>query len=99
MGPPFGKWKSAYYGAFNTAPYIFLYGAVLYKTTPVQKGGGCGLNQSRIIVPLHLLHAPPTIRYKPKMKGDDDTSNFEQVPDSAELPPPLTGANDPFAHW
>ena len=37
--------------------------------------------------------------YKPKMKGDDDTSNYEQVADSNDVPPILAGANDPFAHW
>lgn len=37
--------------------------------------------------------------YKPTMKDEQDVSNFEDIPDSNELPPPVTGAQDPFVDW
>jgi len=37
--------------------------------------------------------------YKPTMKDDDDLSNFETIPDSNELPPPVVGTADPFVDW
>jgi len=37
--------------------------------------------------------------YKPTMKDEQDVSNFEDLPDSNELPPPVTGAQDPFVDW
>merc|ERR1719364_351216 len=40
--------------------------------------------------------SPP---YKPSVKGETDTSNFEDYPDSTEQPPAVTAANDPFADW
>jgi len=37
--------------------------------------------------------------YKPDMKNADDISNFEDVPDSNEVPPAVKGASDPFVEW
>jgi len=37
--------------------------------------------------------------YKPKMKDDHDTSNFEDIPDSTSRPPAVSGAQDPFTDW
>ena len=37
--------------------------------------------------------------FKPPMKDANDYSNFENVPESNEVPPAVTGANDPFAGW
>jgi len=40
--------------------------------------------------------------FKPAVKneqGVDDLSNFEDIPDSRDLPPPVTGGNDPFTDW
>lgn len=37
--------------------------------------------------------------FKPPMKDDRDMSNFENIPDSTDIPPIITGANDPFAFW
>ena len=37
--------------------------------------------------------------FRPPMKDDNDWSNYEDIPDSGDLPPPITGANDPFANW
>lgn len=37
--------------------------------------------------------------FKPPMKDETDTSNFEQIPESNELPPVLSGPNDPFNFW
>jgi len=37
--------------------------------------------------------------YKPTMKDDQDTSNFEEIPDSKELPPKVGAAQDPFVDW
>ena len=37
--------------------------------------------------------------FKPPMKDAMDFSNFEAVPESNDLPPVVTGANDPFAFW
>merc|ERR1712039_114650 len=34
--------------------------------------------------------------YKPAMKDDQDVSNFEDIPDSAELPPAVAASQDPF---
>merc|ERR1711959_59559 len=34
--------------------------------------------------------------YKPTMKDDQDVSNFEDIPDSTELPPAVTASQDPF---
>ncbi|CAE8606020.1 unnamed protein product [Polarella glacialis] len=37
--------------------------------------------------------------YKPTMKDDQDTSNFEEIPGSKELPPTVPASQDPFADW
>lgn len=37
--------------------------------------------------------------YKPQVKSATDTSNFEEYPDSDELPPVVSPASDPFADW
>jgi len=37
--------------------------------------------------------------YKPTMKDDKDTSNFEDIQDSGDIPPPVPPAADPFADW
>jgi len=43
----------------------------------------------------HELPAP----YKPVQKDENDCSNFEDIPDSADLPPTVTSAQDPFVDW
>jgi len=37
--------------------------------------------------------------YKPTMKDESDVSNFEDIPDSNEQPPAVTGSADPFVDW
>jgi len=37
--------------------------------------------------------------YKPQMKNENDVSNFEDIPDSNELPPIVPPAADPFKDW
>mmetsp|Transcript_17663 Transcript_17663/g.45414 ORF Transcript_17663/g.45414 Transcript_17663/m.45414 type:complete len:323 (+) Transcript_17663:75-1043(+) len=37
--------------------------------------------------------------YKPVVKSETDTSNFEDYPDSDELPPVVSASADPFANW
>lgn len=37
--------------------------------------------------------------YKPSVKSATDTSNFEEYPDSDELPPVVSPASDPFTDW
>jgi len=37
--------------------------------------------------------------YKPTMTDEHDTSNFEEIPESRDLPPIVTGASDPFLDW
>jgi len=37
--------------------------------------------------------------YKPTMKDETDVSNYEDIPDSTELPPAVTGSQDPFVDW
>eukprot|EP00397_Hematodinium_sp_SG-2012_P005771 GEMP01005793.1.p1 GENE.GEMP01005793.1~~GEMP01005793.1.p1 ORF type:complete len:330 (+),score=48.50 GEMP01005793.1:104-1093(+) len=37
--------------------------------------------------------------YKPVVKSATDTSNFEEYPDSDELPPVVQASLDPFAEW
>mmetsp|Transcript_28704 Transcript_28704/g.63475 ORF Transcript_28704/g.63475 Transcript_28704/m.63475 type:complete len:308 (+) Transcript_28704:98-1021(+) len=43
-----------------------------------------------------LSHPAP---FKPPVKGDDDCSNYEDIPESAEQPPKVVGAADPFVDW
>uniref|UniRef100_A0A7S2DXE4 cAMP-dependent protein kinase n=1 Tax=Alexandrium andersonii TaxID=327968 RepID=A0A7S2DXE4_9DINO len=44
---------------------------------------------------LKKLEAP----FKPNVKSDSDTSNFDDYPDSEERPPPVSAAQDPFDKW
>ena len=37
--------------------------------------------------------------YKPTMKDENDVSNYEDIPDSTELPPTVTASQDPFVDW
>merc|ERR1712139_763586 len=37
--------------------------------------------------------------YKPCVKSETDTSNFEDYPDSDELPPVVPAGGDPFTEW
>lgn len=37
--------------------------------------------------------------FKPTLKGAEDTSNFEQYPESTEEPPPVIMSADPFVNW
>merc|ERR1712050_655413 len=37
--------------------------------------------------------------YKPAMKDENDVSNFEDIPDSQELPPTVPASQDPFVDW
>lgn len=37
--------------------------------------------------------------FKPEMKNDGDTSNFDQIKESDEKPPPIPAGIDPFVDW
>mmetsp|Transcript_154089 Transcript_154089/g.493923 ORF Transcript_154089/g.493923 Transcript_154089/m.493923 type:complete len:121 (-) Transcript_154089:246-608(-) len=37
--------------------------------------------------------------YKPSMKDDMDVSNFDDIPDSTDLPPAVPASQDPFVDW
>jgi len=37
--------------------------------------------------------------YKPSMKDEQDVSNFDDIPDSRELPPAVLSSQDPFIDW
>jgi len=37
--------------------------------------------------------------YKPQMKNEQDTSNYEEIPDSVSLPAVVPAAQDPFTDW
>jgi len=37
--------------------------------------------------------------FKPAVKNETDTSNFEDYPDSDELPPAVSAKQDPFTNW
>ena len=37
--------------------------------------------------------------YKPSVKSATDTSNFEDYPDSTEMPPAISPQQDPFEGW
>merc|ERR1711988_656792 len=37
--------------------------------------------------------------YQVNVKDDNDVSNFENIPDSAELPPAVPASADPFSDW
>eukprot|EP00747_Dinoflagellata_sp_TGD_P211378 gnl/TRDRNA2_/TRDRNA2_84607_c0_seq3.p1 gnl/TRDRNA2_/TRDRNA2_84607_c0~~gnl/TRDRNA2_/TRDRNA2_84607_c0_seq3.p1 ORF type:complete len:321 (+),score=77.80 gnl/TRDRNA2_/TRDRNA2_84607_c0_seq3:123-1085(+) len=46
-----------------------------------------------------LLAKSITAPYKPQVKSETDTSNFDDYPDSDELPPAVSGSGDPFVDW
>lgn len=46
-----------------------------------------------------LLSKKIPMPYKPTIKFPGDTSNFNQYPDSDNLPPPIKPAEDPFGDW
>jgi serine/threonine protein kinase len=47
-----------------------------------------------------MLNRELTAPYKPSVTSATDTSNFEDYPDSDELPPVVAGgASDPFQDW
>jgi len=37
--------------------------------------------------------------YKPAMKDELDVSNFEDIPESADMPPVVPASSDPFVDW
>jgi serine/threonine protein kinase len=37
--------------------------------------------------------------YKPSMKDEQDTSNFDIIDEDKDIPPPVPSAADPFADW
>jgi serine/threonine protein kinase len=37
--------------------------------------------------------------FKPTVKSENDTSNFDDYPDSEEVPPVVNASQDPFANW
>merc|ERR1719183_2360937 len=46
-----------------------------------------------------LLQKEIAAPFKPTVKSATDTSNFEEYPDSDELPPVVSASADPFADW
>jgi len=38
-------------------------------------------------------------KFKPPVKGEADTSNFDDYPDSDEMPPAVDPKSDPFVNW
>jgi serine/threonine protein kinase len=46
-----------------------------------------------------LLEKKIQAPFKPTVKSETDTDNFEDYPDSDELPPPVKAASDPFTEW
>jgi len=48
-------------------------------------------------VKLEQCEIPPP--YRPSMKDDNDVSNFEDIPDSNELPAAVLQNQDPFVDW
>lgn len=46
-----------------------------------------------------LLEKKVVAGFKPVVKGESDTSNFDDYPDSDELPPVVNQAQDPFTSW
>lgn len=47
----------------------------------------------------HLLEKQLPAPFKPPVKGEGDTSMFDDYPDSDEQPPVVNPAQDPFASW
>jgi len=46
-----------------------------------------------------LLDKKVAAPFKPTVKSQSDTSNFDDYPDSDELPPVVNPAQDPFNNW
>jgi len=46
-----------------------------------------------------LLEKKVTANFKPTVKSESDTSNFDDYPDSDEMPPIVAAAQDPFTNW
>lgn len=46
-----------------------------------------------------LLEKKIPAAFKPTVKGDTDTSNFDDYPDSDEQPAAVAAATDPFVNW
>jgi len=46
-----------------------------------------------------LLKKTIAAPFKPTVNGESDTSNFDDYPDSDELPPVVPSAQDPFSSW
>eukprot|EP00933_Yihiella_yeosuensis_P027214 TRINITY_DN21107_c0_g1_i2.p1 TRINITY_DN21107_c0_g1~~TRINITY_DN21107_c0_g1_i2.p1 ORF type:complete len:359 (-),score=64.05 TRINITY_DN21107_c0_g1_i2:51-1046(-) len=46
-----------------------------------------------------LLEKKVPASFKPQVKGEADTSNFDDYPDSEEQPPAVNPAQDPFTSW
>mmetsp|Transcript_97842 Transcript_97842/g.209879 ORF Transcript_97842/g.209879 Transcript_97842/m.209879 type:complete len:328 (-) Transcript_97842:282-1265(-) len=46
-----------------------------------------------------LLEKKVTAVFKPTVKSESDTSNFDDYPDSDEQPPVVSAAQDPFVDW
>jgi serine/threonine protein kinase len=46
-----------------------------------------------------LLKLEVPALYKPSVKSATDTSNFEDYPDSTEMPPAIAASQDPFTDW
>merc|ERR1712224_716753 len=46
-----------------------------------------------------LLNKKIPSPFKPKVASETDTSNFDEYPDSDELPPVVSQAQDPFVAW
>jgi len=46
-----------------------------------------------------LLEKKIPAPFKPAVKSETDTSNFEDYPDSDELPPVVSAKQDPFTEW
>lgn len=46
-----------------------------------------------------LLAKKVTAPFKPAVKGDADTSNFDDYPDSDEQPAAVNASQDPFVNW
>merc|ERR1712070_576006 len=66
------------------------------------KDGPADIMQSKWISTINLAlleqHQIPA-PFKPAMKDEQDVPNFEDIPDSAELPPAVPASSDPFVDW
>jgi serine/threonine protein kinase len=46
-----------------------------------------------------LIEKKIDTKFKPPVKGEADTSNFDDYPDSDEIPPAVDSKSDPFTNW